>query len=83
MAGVQRSPHYGELQEIVDKVFRDTKTATALDAFILAESYDLPADLLECLELMPPGTYTRLRFCSQLNSIINGHAWGLVYGTVE
>ena len=83
MAGPVRSPHYGELQEIVDKLCRDAKTATALQAFVLAESYDLPDDLLECLELMPPGTYTRQRFCGQLNSIINGHAWGLVYGTVE
>jgi len=83
MTGVQRSEHYGELQVIVDKLFRDKKSATALEALVLAESYDLPADLIEVVELMPPGTYTRQRFCGQLNSIINGHAWGLVYGTVE
>ena len=50
---------------------------------MLAESYDLPADLIEVVELVPPGTYTRQRFCDQVNSIINGLAWGLVYGTVE
>ena len=83
MARIQRSPHYGELQEIVDKLYRDKKMATALEALVLAESYDLPADLIECVELMPPGSYSRQRFCGQLNSIINGHAWGLVYGTVE
>jgi hypothetical protein len=83
MAGIERSPHYGELQEIVNKLYRDVKTASALDALVLAETYDLPADLIEVIELMPPGTYTRVRFCGQLNSIINGHAWGMVYGTVE
>lgn len=83
MPGVQRSPHYGELQTIVDKLYRDAATATALDALVMAETYDLPSDLLEVVSLMPPGTYTRRRFCGQLNSIINGHAWGLVYGTVE
>ena len=67
----------------MNKLYRDKKTATALEALVLAESYDLPADLVECFELMPPGTYTRQRFCGQLNSIVNGHAWGLVYGTVE
>lgn len=83
MTRMQRSPHYGELQAVVDKLFRDKKTATALEALVLAESYDLPDDLMELFELMPPGTYPRQRFCGQLNSIINGHAWGLVYGTVE
>lgn len=83
MARIEPSPHYGELQDIVDKLFRDKKTATALEAQVLAMSYDLPADLLEVVELMPPGTYDRRRFCGQMNSIVNGHAWGLVYGTVE
>ncbi len=83
MAGVARSAHYGELQDIVDKLYRDEKTATALDALVLAETYDLPSELMELIELMPPGSYTRPRFCGQLNSIINGHAWGMVYGTVE
>ena len=83
MAGVKRSPHYGELQVIVDKLFRDKKAANSLEALVLAESYDLPADLIEVVELVPPGTYTRQRFCDQVNSIIHGHAWGLVYGTVE
>ena len=83
MARIEQSPHYGELQGIVDKLYRDRKSATALEALVLAESYDLPADLIELFELMPPGAYPRQRFCTQLNSIINGHAWGLVYGTVE
>ena len=54
-----------------------------LDVVLAAESGDLPADLQEVANLLPPGNYTRTRLCDQLNSIIGGHAWGQVYGTVE
>ena len=83
MSNVQPSPHYGELQDLVDKLFRDKRQVERVEAIVLAESYDLPADLIEVVELLPPGVYTRRKLCDQLNSIINGHAWGLVYGTVE
>ena len=49
----------------------------------MAESYDLPPDLIEVVELLPPGTYNRQRLCDQINSSIAGHGWGYVYGTVE
>ena len=35
------------------------------------------------VNLLPPGSYTRLRLCDQLNSIITAHGWAHVYGTVE
>lgn len=44
---------------------------------------DLPADLLEVVDLLPAGTYSRSRMCDQLNSIITAHGWGYVYGTVS
>ena len=44
---------------------------------------DLPDDLAEIVNLLPPGSYTRQRLCDQLNSAIGGHAWGQVYGTVQ
>ena len=49
----------------------------------LAEAADLPDDLAEIVNLLPPGSYTRQRLCDQLNSAIGGHAWGQVYGTVQ
>ena len=49
----------------------------------MAESFDLPSDLLEIVGLLPSGTYSRQSLCTQLNSSISGHAWGQVYGTVE
>lgn len=54
-----------------------------LDVVMAAESVDLPEDLREIVDLLPPGAYTRRRLCDQLNSAIGGHAWGQVYGTVQ
>lgn len=83
---VEPSPSYGALQSIVDDLFEDKPRAFAverLEVVIAAEAYDLPDDLLEIVNLLPPGTFTRQRLCDQLNSSIGGHAWGQVYGTVE
>lgn len=83
---VEPSPAYGALQIIVDDLFEgapEDHEVRRLDVVLAAESGDLPADLLEVVTLLPPGTFTRIRLCDQLNSIIGGHAWGRVYGTVE
>ncbi len=83
---VEPSPEYGALQAIVDDLFEDMPydyEVRRLDVVLAAESGDLHDDLQEVVTLLPPGTYTRVRLCDQLNSIIGGHAWGQVYGTVE
>ena len=83
---VEPSPDFGALQAIVDELFDDMPRdyeVRRLDVVIAGESNDLPADLAEVISLLPPGDYTRQRLCDQLNSAIVGHAWGLVYGTVE
>ena len=79
------SPHYGALQAVVDELFEDKPdeySVRRLDVVIAAESSDLPDELLELVNLLPPGEYSRKRLCTQLNSAIGGHAWGQVYGTV-
>ena len=48
-----------------------------------AEAYDLCDDLAEVVDLLPSGSFTRVRLCDQLNSILVGHGWAGVYGTVE
>lgn len=83
---VEPSPDYGALQSIVDDLFEGRPAdfeIRRLDVVVAAESGDLPSDLQEVVNLLPPGNYTRIRLCEQLNSSINGHAWGQVYGTVE
>lgn len=83
ITNLERSDDYGMLQRIVDTLFREGDFVTRLDVVILAESSDVPADLLEIVQLLPSGTYSRQSLCDQLNSSIAGHAWGQVYGTVE
>ena len=76
-----RSPHYGALQDVVDSLYLGLgpkEKLRRLDIVVAAEAADLPDDLAEIVNLLPPGSYTR-----QLNSAIGGHAWGQVYGTVQ
>ncbi len=82
----KKSPDFGDLQEVVEELFIgkpwDSKIER-LDVVLCAESSDLNEDLLEIVYLLPPGRYTREQLCMQINSIIGGHAWGNIYGTVE
>ena len=48
-----------------------------------AEILDLTPDLMEIVNLLPPGYYDRQSLCDQLNSALAAHGWGAVYGTVE
>lgn len=81
--GLEHSPDYGMMRRLVDTLFKTAEWVDRLDAIVLGESMDLPADLIEIIELLPPGSYNRITLCDQLNSAINGHAWGMVYGTVK
>ncbi len=83
ISNLERSEDFGALQRVVDALFKDCQFVRRLDVVILAESFDLPGDLIEIVQLLPPGTYSRRSLCDQLNSSIAGHAWGQVYGTVE
>ncbi|MDO5117927.1 MAG: hypothetical protein Q4D34_05500 [Eggerthellaceae bacterium] len=69
-------------EEIAERILHPTKVRR-LDVIIAAESLDLPDELLEIVNLLPPGLFSRQRLCDQLNSAICGHAWGQRYGTVE
>lgn len=83
---VEPSPEFGALQAIIDDLYEGMPAdyeVRRLDVVIAAEAGDLPSDLIEIVGLLPPGTFTRVRLCDQLNSAIGGHAWGQVYGTVE
>lgn len=71
------------LQRFVDSLFRDQKRVSRLDVLIRAEMFDLPSDLMNIAELLPPDTYTRQRLCDQFNSALKGHGWNSQYGSVE
>ncbi len=83
MALLERSESYGELQRVVDYLYRDARVVGRLDVILASETFDVCADMREIVALLPPGTYTRIALCQQLNSSIAGHGWGYTYGTVE
>jgi hypothetical protein len=85
-SNIDRSPDYGALQKVVDSLYHGklpTDQVARLDVVLAADAADLPADLIEIVNLLPPGRFNRRKLCDQLNSAIGGHAWGQVYGTVE
>ena len=82
-SNMERSEDYGIMQRLVDALFAEAETVRRLDVVLLADAYDLPLDLIEIVNLLPSGDYSRRSLCDQLNSAIAGHAWGQVYGTVE
>lgn len=71
------------LQRFVDSLFRESKRVSRLEAVIRADALDLPGDLIEIVELLPPGTYSRQGLANQLNSALKGHGWTGAYGTVD
>ena len=79
------SEEYGELQHLVDDVYRvnPSQAVSRMDVLVRAEVNDLSEDLMEVVNLLPAGRYKRHRLCDQLNSIITAHGWAYLYGTVE
>ena len=83
MQSEYRSPEYGTLQTLVNKLFADETHVSQIDLIVRAEALDLCEDLREVCARVPAGTYTRRRLCDQLNSTLVAHGWGSRYGTVE
>lgn len=79
----EKSEEFGSLQRLIDSLYRSQKFVDRVTIIVQAEAQDLCPDLMEIVMLLPPGRYARQRLCDQLNSAISGHAWGMVYGTVE
>ena len=73
----------GDLQRLVDGLYTGRETIDRLDLVVQAEILDLSPDLMEIVNLLPPGVYDRQRLCDQINSALAAHGWGATYGTVE
>lgn len=81
--GSFQAEEFGDLQRLVDGMFCDRKAVDRLDLVVQAEILDLSEDLMEIVNLLPPGVYDRPHLCDQLNSALAAHGWGSTYGTVE
>ena len=79
----EKSPDYGVLQEFIDRLFDSREDYMRLEVVLEGEAYGLNGELMEVLNLLPPGLYTRDRLCSQVNSSLSSHGWGYVYGAVH
>lgn len=78
-----QAEEYGDLQRLIDGLFIGRQSIDRLDLIVQAEILDLSPDLIEIVNLVPPGTYDRPRLCDQINSALAAHGWGATYGTVE
>ena len=60
--GMFQAEEFGDLQRLVDGLFTGRETIERLDLIVQAEILDLAPDLLEIVNLVPPGTvsYTHL-----------------------
>ena len=79
----EKSPDYGVLQEFIDRLFDGREDYMRLEVVLEGEAYGLNGELMEVLNLLPPGLYTRDSLCGQINSSLSSHGWGYVYGAVH
>lgn len=79
----EKSPDYGVPQEFIDRLFDGREDYMRLEVVLEGEAYGLNGELMEVLNLLPPGLYTRDRLCGQINSSLSSHGWGYVYGAVH
>ena len=99
MSSRERSPYYGALQQVVDSLFADlteeeriadmagvpgARKVRRLDVILAAEAVDLPDELQEIVNLLPPSTlFTRRRFVRSVELRCRRACLGTEYGTVE
>ncbi len=71
------------IERMLDQLFRETAVVTRLDVIVRAGAMDLPDDVMELIDRIPPGRYIRARLCDQLNSAITAHGWSRTLGTFD
>jgi hypothetical protein len=65
----------------LDALYRDQAVVSQIDAVIRAETFDLPAAMMEIVSTLPSGRYSRTRLADQLNSAIIGRGLSRQLGT--
>lgn len=77
------SEDHATLTRVIDALYSESQLVPRLDVIVRAELADLHQDVVDIVNLLPPGRYTRARLCDQLNSAITAHGWGRTLGTFE
>jgi hypothetical protein len=70
-----------QIRRWLDALYRDHTVVAQLDAVLRAETFDLPAEMMDIVGSLPPGRYTRGRLADQLNSAIVGRGLSRQLGT--
>ncbi len=85
MAATPYEPAFeeGDLQRLVDALFKDAKRVEKRDVLSLADAFDVGPRAREIVESLPAGSYNRVRLTTQLNSTITAHGWTLALGLLE
>ena len=78
-----QSSEYGELQYLIDRLFRTSDHVEQVDLVLAAEDLGLSDDLMEICTRVPSGVYGRARLCTKMNASIVAHGWARRYGLVE
>ena len=61
----EKSPDYGVLQEFIDRLFDGREDYMRLEVVLEGEAYGLNGELMEVLNLLPPGLYTEIVFAAR------------------
>ena len=76
-----------DLGDLSPREYRERLTAgpsfTRFEVVSAADTLGLPAELMDVVETLAPGSYTRIRLCINLNSILAARAMTREYGTVS
>ncbi len=73
----------GDLQRLVDALYRDVKRVDKREVLTLADAFDVGPYAREIAQSLPAGSYTRTQLTTQLNSTITAHGWTLKLGLLE
>lgn len=58
-------------------------TASRFEVVTKADTMGLPSELMDAVESLAPGEYTRVRLCINLNTILSARDLTFEYGTVK
>lgn len=80
----EEQPDLGDLSpEEVKEALRTGPSYTRLEIVNAADTVGLPGELMDVVETLAPGEYTRVRLCINLNTILSARSLTFEYGTVD
>lgn len=65
------------------ELLRTGPTYTRFEVVSAADTIGLPSELMDVVEALAPGNYTRIRLCINLNTIMSARDLTFRYGTVS